>query len=85
MFLPRCIFSQLSLATSFNGKGHVELRPPGDLDDIKAFTAVDLLISWHQNSPSQADRKRKRRQDKRRGASFFVLYLGNKDVSAPPL
>lgn len=84
MFAPRLIVSQLSVATTFDGKGHVELRPPRNLKDIEAFTAFDLLINRHQNNPSKADYRRKRRQDKRRDASFFVFYLGNKDVSEPP-
>lgn len=83
MFTPWLIFSQLSVATTFNGKGHVELRPPRNLKDISAFTAVDLLINRHQNNPPKAVYKRKQRQDKRRDASFFVFYLGNKDVSLP--
>lgn len=84
MFTPWLIVSQLSLATTFDGKGHVELRPPRNLKDIEAFTAVDLLINRHQNNPSKSDYRRKRRQDKRRDASLFVFYLGNKDVSEPP-
>uniref|UniRef100_A0A671UKA7 Laminin, alpha 3 n=1 Tax=Sparus aurata TaxID=8175 RepID=A0A671UKA7_SPAAU len=73
--------NRLSLATTFNGKGHVELHPPRNLPDIKAFTAVDLLLNRHQNNPHEADHRRRRRQHKRRDADSFVFYLGNKDAS----
>ncbi|XP_051232166.1 laminin subunit alpha-3 isoform X2 [Dicentrarchus labrax] len=73
--------NKLSVATTFNGKGHVELHPPRNLEEIKAFTAVDLLLNRHQHNPSKADYRRKRRQEKRRDASFFVFFLGNKDPS----
>ncbi|XP_047442348.1 laminin subunit alpha-3 [Mugil cephalus] len=77
----RNFVNRLSLATTFNGKGHVELHPPENLEDIKAFTAVDLLLNRHPSHPSKADRRRKRRQDRHRDANFFVFYLGNKDAS----
>ncbi|XP_078024626.1 laminin subunit alpha-3 [Epinephelus lanceolatus] len=77
----RNFVDRLSVATTFDGKGHVELRPPRNLDDIKAFTAVDLLLNRHQNNPSKANYRRKRRQNKHRDANMFVFYLGNKDAS----
>ncbi|XP_071343066.1 laminin subunit alpha-3 isoform X2 [Trachinotus anak] len=77
----RNFVNRLSIATTFNGKGHVELRPPRNLEDIKPFTAVDLLLNRHRNNPSKADRRRKRQQDKRRDANLFVFYLGNMDAS----
>lgn len=83
MITPWLILSQLPIATTFNGNSHVELHPPKNLEDIKAFTAFDLFINRHHNNSSEADVRRKRRQNKRRDASFFVLYLGSKDVSGP--
>ncbi|XP_068581622.1 laminin subunit alpha-3 isoform X2 [Cebidichthys violaceus] len=77
----RNFVNRISVATTFDGKGHVELRPPRNLEDIKAFTAVDLLLNRHPNDPSGADFRRRRRQNKQRDASFFVFYLGNKDAS----
>ncbi|XP_056233586.1 laminin subunit alpha-3 isoform X1 [Seriola aureovittata] len=77
----RNFVNRLSIATTFSGKGHVELRPPENLEDIKAFTAVDLLLNHRGNNPSKADRRRRRRQDKRRDVNLFVFYLGNKDAS----
>ncbi|KAK2835839.1 hypothetical protein Q5P01_016323 [Channa striata] len=75
----RNFVNRLSVPTSFNGKRHVELRPPKNLKDIKAFTAVDILLNRHQTHPSKADRGRRRRQDK--DANLFVFYLGNKNTS----
>lgn len=72
---------QLPFATTFNGSSHVELHPPKELEDIKAFTAVDLLLHLHPNIPPKNNKMRKRRQDKHRDQSAFVFYLGNKDVS----
>ncbi|KAM3619703.1 uncharacterized protein V6R79_012335 [Siganus canaliculatus] len=69
---------RLPLATTFNGKGHVELQPPRNLQDIQAFTAVDLLLDHHQTSRS----RRRRRQDKQDNSSSFVFYLGDKDGAA---
>uniref|UniRef100_A0A3B4VLD6 Laminin G domain-containing protein n=1 Tax=Seriola dumerili TaxID=41447 RepID=A0A3B4VLD6_SERDU len=77
----RNFVNRLSVATTFSGKGHVELRPPGNLEDVKAFTAVDLLLNHRGNSPSKADRRRRRRQHKHRDVDLFVFYLGNKDAS----
>ncbi|XP_067453634.1 laminin subunit alpha-3 [Thunnus thynnus] len=75
----RTFVNRLPLATTFNGKGHIELHPPRKPEDIKAFTAVDLLLNVHQNNHSKANRRRKRRQGKH--ANFFVFYLGNKNAS----
>ncbi|XP_067369206.1 laminin subunit alpha-3 isoform X2 [Channa argus] len=77
----RHFVNRLSIPTSFNGKSHVELLPPKNLEDIKAFTAVDLLLNRHQNHPSKAERTRRGRQTKHRDANLFVFYLGNKDTS----
>ncbi|XP_070764977.1 laminin subunit alpha-3 [Enoplosus armatus] len=77
----RNFVNRLSAATTFNGKGHVELRPPRNLEDIKAFTAVDLLLNRHQNNPSKVDYRRMRRRDKHRDGGFFVFYLGNRHAS----
>ncbi|XP_022072198.2 laminin subunit alpha-3 [Acanthochromis polyacanthus] len=76
----RSFVNRLSITTTFNGKGHIELQPPRNLEDIKAFTAVDLLLRRHGNDPSNAGKRRKRRQN-RHIANQFVFYLGNKDAS----
>lgn len=71
---PCLILSQLSLVTTFNGTNHVELHPPRDLEDLRAFTAVDLVLG-RQHS------RQRRRRDKRSHGSSFVLYLGSRNVS----
>lgn len=63
-----------SLVTTFNGTSYVELHPPRDLEDLRAFTAVDLVLG---RQPS----KQRRRRDKRSHGSSFVLYLGSRNAS----
>lgn len=63
----------------FTGDGHVELRPPKDLEDLRAYTGLSL--SLQRPPPSgRGDALRRRRQTTDTG-DMFVLYLGNKDVS----
>lgn len=62
----------------FTGDGHVELRPPKDLDDLKAYTSLALAL---QRPEGRGDGRRRRRQATLSG-DMFVLYLGNRDVSA---
>ncbi|XP_061635603.1 laminin subunit alpha-3 [Phyllopteryx taeniolatus] len=73
----RSYLNRLSLATRFNGKAHIELHPPSNAEDVKAFTAVELLLSVDKTA---AERRRKRR-DERRDDDMFVLYLGGEDGS----
>ncbi|KAM7012856.1 laminin subunit alpha-3-like [Tautogolabrus adspersus] len=77
----RNFVNRLPVATTFNGKSHVELHAPKNLEDIRAFTAVDLLLNLHPSHPSHADKRRRRRQDKHRDHSFFVFYLGSENGS----
>ncbi|XP_057181158.1 laminin subunit alpha-3 isoform X1 [Triplophysa rosa] len=58
----------------FSGKSYIELRPPEDIEDLRAFTALNLTL--HRPVP-RGDGKRRRRQTDE-GDNFFVLYLGNK-------
>ncbi|XP_054646026.1 laminin subunit alpha-3 [Dunckerocampus dactyliophorus] len=64
----RSYLNRISLATPFSGRGHIELRSPRQVEDMKAFTAIDLLISVEEN-PQKVDN------------SMFVLYLGSEDAS----
>lgn len=80
-FWPWLPFLQVNRATTFNGKSHIELPTPKNLEEIKAFTAVDMLMNIHQDNPSKVRHKRKRRHEKHKMANFFVFYLGNKNVS----
>lgn len=55
----------------------MELHPPRDLEDLRAFTAVDLLLGRRHD-------RRKRRRVKRSQGNSFVLYLGSRNVSETP-
>ncbi|XP_061682071.1 laminin subunit alpha-3 isoform X2 [Syngnathoides biaculeatus] len=72
----RSYLNRLSLATLFNGKGHIELRPPSTSEDVKAFTAIELLLGVDK-TPAE----RGKRREKRRDNDMFVLYLGAEDGS----
>lgn len=72
-------FCQVTVPMKFSGSGHVELRPPQNLDDLKAYTSMILSL---QRPKDRGDGKRRRRQAKE-NADMFVLYLGNRDVNAP--
>lgn len=63
----------------FNGEGHVELRPPKNLEDLRAYTSMSLSL---QRPEGRGDGRRRRRQS-RESADMFVLYLGSRDVSEP--
>ncbi|XP_041861831.1 laminin subunit alpha-3-like isoform X2 [Melanotaenia boesemani] len=77
----RNFVNRISAATTFNGKGHVELHPPKKLEDIKAFTAVDLSLNHHHSKLPKSDQRRKRHQHRCREDNLFVFYLGNKNAS----
>ncbi|XP_059358543.1 laminin subunit alpha-3 [Carassius carassius] len=64
----------------FTGKGFVELRPPQDLDDLRAYTALTLSLQRPEQPPNRIDgggRRRRQTADD----NLFVMYLGNKDAS----
>ncbi|XP_016103083.1 laminin subunit alpha-3 [Sinocyclocheilus grahami] len=65
--------NRIAVPMKFTGKGHVELRPPRDLDDLRAYTALTLSLQ----RPEKPIRQRRQTNDD----SLFVLYLGNKDAS----
>ncbi|KAM8839447.1 laminin subunit alpha-3-like isoform 1-T1 [Synchiropus picturatus] len=68
---------KVAIPMNFEGNGHVELRAPKSLEDLKAFT--DLALSL-QRPPGRGDGKRRRRQAGE-NPNQFVMYLGNKDSS----
>ncbi|XP_049573616.1 laminin subunit alpha-3 isoform X1 [Syngnathus scovelli] len=70
----RSYLDRISLATAFRGKGHIELRPPSNTEDLKAFTALSLLLSV-EKKPAESSR------DQQRDDDMFVLYLGHEDSS----
>ncbi|XP_039999564.1 laminin subunit alpha-3-like isoform X2 [Xiphias gladius] len=68
--------NRIVVPMKFTGVGHVELRPPKNLEDLKAYTALSLSL---QRPEGRGDGRRRRRQT--RGKDMFVLYLGNRDSS----
>lgn len=60
---------KVTVPMKFNGKSGVEVRPPSDLDDLKAYTSLSLYV--HQPKDRGDGNK----------ASQFIMYLGNKDAS----
>lgn len=54
----------------FNGSSGVEVRPPSNLEDLKAYTSLTFFLQ----------RPQKRLDAPQRASNKFVLYLGNKDV-----
>lgn len=72
-------FLQISIPMKFSGTGHVELRAPKNLEDLKAYTSMSLSL---QRPDGRGDGRRRRRQNQQ-SADMFVLYLGSRDVSEP--
>ncbi|KAF7654917.1 hypothetical protein LDENG_00063180 [Lucifuga dentata] len=68
--------NRIGIPMKFTGEGHVELRPPKNLEDLKAYTALSMSL---QTPLGRGDGARRRRQSS--PGDMFVLYLGNKDSS----
>lgn len=64
----------------FEGEGYVELHPPKDLEDLKAYTSLSMKL---QRPEGRGDGRRRRRQSRESG-DMFVLYLGSRDVRPRP-
>ncbi|KAM4557143.1 laminin subunit alpha-3-like [Fundulus diaphanus] len=75
--LARDAANKIVVPMSFTGESHVELRPPKDLDDLKAYTTMSLSL---QRPKNRGDGRRRRRQVADKG-DMFVLYLGHRDSS----
>ncbi|XP_044075989.1 laminin subunit alpha-3-like isoform X2 [Siniperca chuatsi] len=69
--------NRIVIPMKFTGDGHVELRPPKNLEDLKAYTAMSLSL---QRPEGRGDGRRRRRQTRDKG-DMFVLYLGSRDSS----
>ncbi|KAJ8278107.1 hypothetical protein GJAV_G00083890 [Gymnothorax javanicus] len=67
--------NRIPVPVDFSGDSYVELRPPTDLEDLKAYT--NLIFSLHR--PEKPTRGR--REEPAGSGNMFVLYLGNKDSS----
>ncbi|XP_077376606.1 laminin subunit alpha-3-like isoform X1 [Festucalex cinctus] len=69
--------NRIPIPMKFTGNGHVQLHPPKNLEDLKAFTDLSLSL---QRPEARGDGRRRRRQATDKG-DMFVMYLGNKDPS----
>ncbi|KAM9461695.1 laminin subunit alpha-3 [Clarias gariepinus] len=56
----------------FSGESHIELRPPKNLIDLQAFTAMDLMLHRPKDKSSAGEYGEEE--------NLFVLYLGNKNT-----
>uniref|UniRef100_UPI003AAF9E0D laminin subunit alpha-3-like n=1 Tax=Centroberyx gerrardi TaxID=166262 RepID=UPI003AAF9E0D len=74
--------NRIVVPMKFTGDGHVELRPPKNMEDLKAYTAMSLMLQRPKDptDPNRGDGGRRRRQSADKG-DMFVLYLGNEDSS----
>ncbi|XP_064409675.1 laminin subunit alpha-3 isoform X2 [Latimeria chalumnae] len=66
--------NKVAVPMRFNGSSGVEVHPPLDLDDLKAYTSLSLYL--HRPLP-RGDRQRRQVQDE----GMFVMYFGNKNTS----
>ncbi|KAK7945606.1 hypothetical protein WMY93_001334 [Mugilogobius chulae] len=67
--------NRIGIPMKFNGDGYVELRPPKDLDDLRAYTSLALQLQ----RPSRGGDGNRRRRQIRGQEDLFVMYLGNRD------
>ncbi|KAJ8396824.1 hypothetical protein AAFF_G00014230 [Aldrovandia affinis] len=72
--------NRIPVPVDFSGDGHVELRSPTDLEDLKAYTNIALSLQ-RPITPIRGNRVRARRQKPAGPGNMFVLYLGNKNSS----
>ncbi|MCI4377116.1 hypothetical protein PGIGA_G00199880 [Pangasianodon gigas] len=76
----RSAANRVPVPMKFTGLEHVELRLPRTLDDLRAYTAMSLLLQ-RPESEVRGDGRRRRRQGTRDNGNLFVLYLGQKDAT----
>ncbi|KAG8014177.1 Laminin subunit alpha-3 [Nibea albiflora] len=72
--------NRIAVPVKFAGDGHVELRPPKNLDDLKAYTDLSLSLQRPLSGGDRGDGRRRRRQTSGKN-DMFVMYLGNRDSS----
>ncbi|XP_058871913.1 laminin subunit alpha-3-like [Acipenser ruthenus] len=59
----------------FNGNSHVEVQPPRNLEDLKAYTSLSMYL--HRPALTRGDRRHRQADS----GNMFVMYLGKKDAS----
>ncbi|KAG9478961.1 hypothetical protein GDO78_012566 [Eleutherodactylus coqui] len=67
------VSSGMSMINKFDGNSGVEVRPPSNLEDLKAYTSLSFFL---QRPQSRGDRRKRQLP-----ANMFVMYLGSKDTS----
>ncbi|XP_050984082.1 laminin subunit alpha-3 [Labeo rohita] len=72
--------NRIVVPMKFTGKGHVELRPPQDIDDLRAYTTLSLSLQRPEKPLGRGDESRRRRRQTYED-NLFVMYLGKKDAS----
>ncbi|CAL8344638.1 unnamed protein product [Merluccius merluccius] len=75
--------NRILVPIKFMGNGHVELRLPSDLEELKAYTEMSLSLQRPLDpvDPVRGDGARSRRQTANDTSNMFVMYLGNRDSS----
>ncbi|XP_066575649.1 laminin subunit alpha-3 isoform X1 [Amia ocellicauda] len=73
--LARNAADKVVVPMMFDGSSHVEVRPPSNIEDLRAFTSLSLFL---QRPQFRGDRRRRQASD---SGDLFVLYMGSKDVS----
>ncbi|XP_055074065.2 laminin subunit alpha-3 isoform X1 [Misgurnus anguillicaudatus] len=71
--------NRIVVPMKFSGNGFVELRPPKDIDDLRAYTALTLALQRSEKTPNRG--RRRRRQISTDQDNMFVFYLGHKNGS----
>ncbi|XP_075069530.1 laminin subunit alpha-3 isoform X2 [Mixophyes fleayi] len=57
----------------FDGNSGVEVRPPSNLEDLRAYTSLSFFL---QKPKNRGDRRKRQLS-----SNMFVMYLGSKDTS----
>ncbi|RVE61913.1 hypothetical protein OJAV_G00175350 [Oryzias javanicus] len=73
--------NRITIPMKFKGEGYVELRPPKDLDDLKAYTSLSLKLQRPQVREDGRGDGRRRRRQAANDPDMFVMYLGDRDSS----
>ncbi|CAH2284950.1 laminin subunit alpha-3 [Pelobates cultripes] len=65
--------NKIAIPMRFNGTSGVEVRPPTNLEDLKAYTSFSFFL---QRPQSRSDRRKRQLNP-----NMFVMYLGSKDTT----
>uniref|UniRef100_A0A8C5MWE3 Laminin subunit alpha 3 n=1 Tax=Leptobrachium leishanense TaxID=445787 RepID=A0A8C5MWE3_9ANUR len=65
--------NKVAIPMRFNGTSGVEVQPPSNLEDLKAYTSLSFYL---QRPLSRSDRRKRQLSP-----NMFVMYLGSKDTT----